>query len=70
MAPLVLQLVVNLLTVRSFWDYHCSALGRTFFSYTHEMILFKLTDVVILGLAITGAITQFTKITVGRPRPG
>ncbi|KAG6919925.1 hypothetical protein DXG01_013274 [Tephrocybe rancida] len=24
---------------------------------------------VILGLAITGAITQFTKITVGRPRP-
>lgn len=50
-APLVLQLVVNLLTVRSFWDYHCSALG------------------LILGLAITGAITQFTKITVGRPRP-
>lgn len=51
MAPLVLQLAVNLLTVRSFWDYHCSALG------------------LILGLAITGAITQFTKITVGRPRP-
>ncbi|KAG1756553.1 PAP2-domain-containing protein [Suillus paluster] len=50
-APLVIQLVVNLLTVRSFWDYHCSALG------------------LILGLAITGAITQFTKITVGRPRP-
>jgi hypothetical protein len=25
---------------------------------------------VILGLAITGAVTQFTKITVGRPRPG
>lgn len=25
---------------------------------------------VILGLAITGAVTQFSKITVGRPRPG
>lgn len=50
-APLVIQLVVNLLTVRSFWDYHCSALG------------------LILGIVITGAITQFTKITVGRPRP-
>ncbi|KAH7889465.1 PAP2-domain-containing protein [Phlebopus sp. FC_14] len=50
-APLVIQLVVNLITVRSFWDYHNSALG------------------LILGLAITGAVTQFSKITVGRPRP-
>ena len=25
---------------------------------------------VVLGLSLTGAITQFTKITVGRPRPG
>ncbi|KAG9318728.1 phosphatidic acid phosphatase type 2/haloperoxidase [Chiua virens] len=50
-APLAIQLIVNLLTVRSFWDYHNSALG------------------LILGLAITGAITQFSKITVGRPRP-
>ncbi|KAF8136640.1 PAP2-domain-containing protein [Boletus edulis] len=50
-APLVIQLAVNLVTVRSFWDYHNSALG------------------LILGLAITGAITQFSKITVGRPRP-
>ncbi|KAF8844527.1 PAP2-domain-containing protein [Paxillus ammoniavirescens] len=50
-APLVIQLAVNLITVRSFWDYHNSALG------------------LILGLVITGAITQFTKITVGRPRP-
>ena len=24
----------------------------------------------VLGLALTGAVTQFTKITVGRPRPG
>ncbi|KIJ69223.1 hypothetical protein HYDPIDRAFT_79486, partial [Hydnomerulius pinastri MD-312] len=51
-APLVIQLVVNLISVRSFWDYHNSALG------------------LILGLVITGAVTQFTKITVGRPRPG
>ncbi|KAG8217763.1 phosphatidic acid phosphatase type 2/haloperoxidase [Butyriboletus roseoflavus] len=50
-APLVIQLATNLITVRSFWDYHNSALG------------------LILGLAITGAVTQFSKITVGRPRP-
>jgi len=50
-APIVLQLVINFLTVRSFWDAHNSLLG------------------LILGLAITGAFTQFTKITVGRPRP-
>ncbi|KAG6831169.1 hypothetical protein H0H92_012309 [Tricholoma furcatifolium] len=50
-APLVLQPVINLLTIRSWWDFHNSTLG------------------LILGLAITGAITQFTKITVGRPRP-
>ncbi|KAG6821059.1 hypothetical protein H0H93_007218 [Arthromyces matolae] len=43
--------VINLLTIRSWWDFHNSTLG------------------LILGLAITGAITQFTKITVGRPRP-
>jgi len=50
-APLMLQPVVNLITVRSWWDWHNSTLG------------------LILGLALTGAITQFTKITVGRPRP-
>ncbi|KZT26258.1 PAP2-domain-containing protein [Neolentinus lepideus HHB14362 ss-1] len=50
-APIVLQLIINFLTVRSFWDAHNSLLG------------------LILGLAITGAFTQFTKITVGRPRP-
>ena len=29
-----------------------------------------LINPVILGLALTGSITQFTKVTVGRPRPG
>ena len=26
--------------------------------------------IVILSLSLTGLVTQFTKITVGRPRPG
>ncbi|KAF9050636.1 acid phosphatase/Vanadium-dependent haloperoxidase [Hymenopellis radicata] len=50
-APLVIQPIVNLITIRSWWDLHNGV-------YT-----------VILGLALTGSITQFTKITVGRPRP-
>ncbi|KAI6150184.1 PAP2-domain-containing protein [Pisolithus thermaeus] len=50
-APIVIQFLVNLVTIRSFWDFHNSVLG------------------LILGLAITGAITQFSKITTGRPRP-
>lgn len=32
-APLVIQLAVNLITVRSFWDYHNSALGRSLSSF-------------------------------------
>jgi len=50
-APFVLQACINLLTIRSWWDFHNGTLG------------------LILGLAITGSITQFSKITVGRPRP-
>ncbi|KAK0240274.1 phosphatidic acid phosphatase type 2/haloperoxidase [Armillaria nabsnona] len=50
-APLLIQPVVNLITIRSWWDLHNGTLG------------------LILGLALTGSITQFTKITVGRPRP-
>ncbi|KAJ6455718.1 phosphatidic acid phosphatase type 2/haloperoxidase [Mycena sanguinolenta] len=50
-APIVLQGVINLLTIRSWWDLHNGLLG------------------LILGLSITGSITQFVKITVGRPRP-
>ncbi|TFK92111.1 acid phosphatase/Vanadium-dependent haloperoxidase [Polyporus arcularius HHB13444] len=50
-APLVLMPVINLLSVRSWWDFHSSWLGW------------------LLSVSITGAITQFSKITVGRPRP-
>ncbi|EMD38375.1 hypothetical protein CERSUDRAFT_113537 [Gelatoporia subvermispora B] len=50
-SPLILQAILNLLTVRSWWDLHTSYLG------------------LILGLGITGTITQFIKLTAGRPRP-
>jgi len=50
-APVVLLPIINLLTVRTFWDLHNSYLG------------------LILSLSVTGVITQFTKLTVGRPRP-
>ncbi|KAF7777549.1 hypothetical protein Agabi119p4_3621 [Agaricus bisporus var. burnettii] len=50
-APFLLQPVVNVLTIRSWWDLHNSSLG------------------LILSLALTGSVTQFSKITVGRPRP-
>jgi len=50
-APFLLQLAVNFVTVRSWWDAHSSTLG------------------LVLSLAITGAITQIVKVTVGRPRP-
>ncbi|KDQ60760.1 hypothetical protein JAAARDRAFT_125403 [Jaapia argillacea MUCL 33604] len=50
-SPFLLQIVVNLITIRSWWDFHNATLG------------------LILSLSITGAFTQFTKLTVGRPRP-
>ncbi|TRM61846.1 phosphatidic acid phosphatase type 2/haloperoxidase [Schizophyllum amplum] len=51
LAPVVLLPIVNLFTIRSWWDLHSSWLG------------------VVLGLSLTGAVTQFAKVTVGRPRP-
>ncbi|KAJ3724469.1 PAP2-domain-containing protein [Lentinula raphanica] len=50
-SPLLIQPLINILTIRSWWDLHNSTLG------------------LILSLAMAGVITQFTKITVGRPRP-
>ncbi|KAH9946069.1 phosphatidic acid phosphatase type 2/haloperoxidase, partial [Epithele typhae] len=49
--PLILMPVINLLSVRSWWDFHSSYLGW------------------LLSTSITGCITQFVKVTVGRPRP-
>ncbi|KAJ3989115.1 phosphatidic acid phosphatase type 2/haloperoxidase [Lentinula detonsa] len=46
-APLLIQPIINFITIRSWWDLHN----------------------LILSLAMAGVITQFTKITVGRPRP-
>jgi hypothetical protein len=37
--------------------------------YIHPFPLILLPSVV-LGLALTGSLTQVVKITVGRPRPG
>ncbi|KAI0064655.1 acid phosphatase/Vanadium-dependent haloperoxidase [Artomyces pyxidatus] len=50
-APFSIQLFVNYISVRSWWDLHNSTLGLA------------------LGLSLAGMVTQFTKITVGRPRP-
>lgn len=50
-APIVLMPIINVLLLRSLWDWHSSWLGW------------------LLSCSITGAITQFSKITVGRPRP-
>ncbi|KAJ3533863.1 hypothetical protein NM688_g7221 [Phlebia brevispora] len=50
-APVLLQPLINYLTIRSWWDLHNGTLG------------------LVLALCITGALTQITKVTVGRPRP-
>jgi len=47
----VLLPIINLFTVRTFWDLHNSYLG------------------LLLSLSVAGVVTQFTKLTVGRPRP-
>jgi len=51
LAPLIVMAVINVISIRSWWDLHTSWLGA------------------ILGLAITGTITNIIKVTVGRPRP-
>ncbi|KZT67789.1 acid phosphatase/Vanadium-dependent haloperoxidase [Daedalea quercina L-15889] len=50
-APFVLQMALNYVTICSWWDLHNSTLG------------------LVLSLALAAAITEFTKVTVGRPRP-
>ncbi|KAJ3854642.1 phosphatidic acid phosphatase type 2/haloperoxidase [Lentinula lateritia] len=55
-APFSIQCIINFITVRLWWDFHNSMYPGFWFS-------------LVLGLVLTGSITQFTKITVGRPRP-
>ncbi|KAJ7632485.1 phosphatidic acid phosphatase type 2/haloperoxidase [Roridomyces roridus] len=65
-APVVLQTVINLFTIRSWWDLHNGKLnGRLFIPRSSLSGFLGLA----LGLSITGSITQITKLTVGRPRP-
>ncbi|KAJ6546541.1 PAP2-domain-containing protein [Mycena vulgaris] len=68
-APVVLQALINLLTIRSWWDLHNGTFARMSVSLYTEPPSQLISPIVILGLSITGSITQFTKITVGRPRP-
>ena len=49
------------------------ALYRYSWMYANQLVYFffgLISPLVILGLALTGALTQMVKITVGRPRPG
>lgn len=71
-APFTLQILINLITVQSWWDFHNSTLGckPCFLALAVTSLTKVPLLIVVLGLALTGAITQFTKITVGRPRPG
>ncbi|KAG1718509.1 phosphatidic acid phosphatase type 2/haloperoxidase [Suillus paluster] len=61
--PFAIQCLVNVLTVRSWWDFHHSTLGM----YLDFMVTDD--DAVLLSLSMTGSITQLVKVTVGRPRP-
>ena len=72
LAPLLLQWLINLLTIRTLWDAHNSALGRKTRRFADvDVLLIKTSGhSVTLSLCLTGAFTQAIKITVGRPRPG
>lgn len=68
--PLGVQIVVNLLYTRSWWDLHHSTLGRAC-SFSRPLKSFDIVrHSVWLSITITGSITQIVKVTVGRPRPG
>ena len=92
-SPLVIMPFVNVVTVRSWWDFHngsshayppqhtldeyflnLATLGGTltlvFFDWFCLKLLNILHSTAILGLSLTGAVTQVVKLTVGRPRPG
>lgn len=85
LAPFLIQPVINLLTIRSWWDFHngtnqalitvsyvadiliAGTLGCTSSCIFYPVITHSFRSV-ILGLSMTGAVTQAVKITVGRPR--
>ena len=83
---MVLLPIINLLTVRSWWDLHnctsapeivmCRVLtaSQRGWAVRTTTVTFVISPdpllAVVLGLSLTGAVTQFTKVTVGRPRPG
>lgn len=75
-APIVLQWILNFITIRSWWDMHNSTLGGKYLLLSFRAALYGLTCgaltsvAVFLSFSLAGVITQFTKITVGRPRPG
>ncbi|KAJ1310298.1 hypothetical protein OPQ81_007038 [Rhizoctonia solani] len=75
-APAVIMPIVNLLTVRSWWDWHNSTYNNHIVYVASRMLqlIFLLAWRLgwlglLLGLATTGALTQVVKVTVGRPRP-
>ena len=92
-SPLVIMPLVNIVTVRSWWDFHngssyayarqrtldeyflnIGSLGGTLALVYIDWLCLKLINILhctaILGLSLTGAVTQVVKLTVGRPRPG
>jgi len=94
--PVLLQPIVNFITVRSWWDLHnCECENESFsrqdtltglgFFFRQQRWAVRFFSIhgrlcwlsffffnlqVIFALSLTGTVTQFVKITVGRPRPG
>ncbi|KAL0947059.1 hypothetical protein HGRIS_013200 [Hohenbuehelia grisea] len=67
-APVLLQPLINVFTAYLDQLIQLPLDVSTLPSFLIRLILKNILPV-ILGLALTGSITQFTKITVGRPRP-
>jgi diacylglycerol diphosphate phosphatase / phosphatidate phosphatase len=71
LAPAVLMPLINYWTVRSFWDWHNSWLGRASrLLHARDQPSDYNRMVVLCAASFTGTTTNIVKITVGRPRPG
>jgi diacylglycerol diphosphate phosphatase/phosphatidate phosphatase len=66
-APLVILPIISIITIRSWWDWHNSVLGRKWAIIRGYPRL--RCSPVILSLSLTGAVSQVVKVLVGRPRP-